>query len=108
MEVMTREELGDRLRTLRKRRGLTQEALAEAAEVSVDSVRRLENAAFSPSFDTLTKLAKGLNVPKVALITDHYDEEDDLAVMLRALPSPHKEVAVAMLGTLYVQASMTG
>ncbi|WP_420895110.1 helix-turn-helix domain-containing protein [Streptomyces mobaraensis] len=34
--------LGDRLRELRTKRGLTQEALAEAASLSADTVRKLE------------------------------------------------------------------
>jgi len=56
------EQFGDHLRSLRQGRGLTQAALAEKSELSVDAVRRVEHGIFSPTLQTLGKLAKGLNV----------------------------------------------
>ena len=55
-------KFGGHLRDLRKARVLTQEALAERSSLSVDAVRRIERGAFSPSLDTLRKLALGLDV----------------------------------------------
>jgi transcriptional regulator with XRE-family HTH domain len=54
------EKFGVHLRAMRRSRGLTQDALAERSELSVDSIRRIERGAFSPSLDTLAKLADGL------------------------------------------------
>lgn len=104
MANVTKKELGTRIRLLRKRRGMTQEQLAEASDLSNDSIRRLEAGRYTPNFDSLLKLSDGLNVPAPALISEKYDAPDDLAMMIRALPEPHLKLAHAMLGTLYVQA----
>jgi transcriptional regulator with XRE-family HTH domain len=53
---------GDFVRGLRHARGLTQEALAKRGGMSADTVRRLEAGAFSPSLQTLRKLAAGLDL----------------------------------------------
>lgn len=55
-------KFGGHIRDLRKGRALTQEALAERSGLSVDAVRRIERGAFSPSLDTVRKLATGLEV----------------------------------------------
>ncbi|MGI5341205.1 helix-turn-helix domain-containing protein [Streptomyces sp. CA-181903] len=61
--------LGDRLRELRARRGLTQEALAEAALLSADTVRKLEqNQRLTARMATLHKLARALDVETSALL----------------------------------------
>lgn len=53
---------GDHVRRMRNSRSLTQEALAERSDLSVDAIRRIERGAFSPSLDTLGKLSVGLDV----------------------------------------------
>ncbi len=55
-------DFGNNLRRLRQGRGLTQEALANRSNLSVDAVRRLEQGAFSPSLNTVRKLSQGLNI----------------------------------------------
>jgi len=55
-------KFGGHIRDLRKARSLTQEVLAERSSLSVDAVRRIERGAFSPSLDTVRKLATGLEV----------------------------------------------
>jgi transcriptional regulator with XRE-family HTH domain len=52
----------DRLRSLRKERGLTQEALCERAGISRDAVTRIEGGSRIPTIDTLERLAAGLGV----------------------------------------------
>jgi transcriptional regulator with XRE-family HTH domain len=51
-----------RLRALRKLRGLTQEALARAAELSVGTVSKLEEKGMDPKLSTLLALAGTLGV----------------------------------------------
>ena len=48
-----------RLKTLRKARGMSQEALAERAGISRTYLARLETARQDPTLSTLEKLAKG-------------------------------------------------
>ena len=57
-----RKQFGKRLKTLRRQSGLTQEQLAEQAQVSVDFLSLVERGINAPSFDNLEKLAKALDV----------------------------------------------
>lgn len=52
-----------RLKTLRKARGASQEALAKRAGISRTYLARLETARQDPTLSTLEKLAKALKVP---------------------------------------------
>ena len=56
------EHIGDRVRSVRKRRALTQAELAKAAGVSVDTVVKLENGRHEPRPATVRKLARALRV----------------------------------------------
>lgn len=61
--------LGDRIARLRLRRGFTQEALAEAAGVSVDTVRKLEQGQrLTARLSTLNRLARALDVETSRLL----------------------------------------
>lgn len=57
-----RERFGQQVRSLRAARGLTQEQLAERAEISVDFLSLIERGRSSPSFDNLDDLAQALGV----------------------------------------------
>jgi transcriptional regulator with XRE-family HTH domain len=63
-----RERMAKRLRMLRRRRGLTQEALAAKAGLSRTYLARLETARQDPTLSTLVKLAKALGVPVTTLL----------------------------------------
>lgn len=54
--------LGARVYELREKSGLTQAQLAEKANVSNDTISRIERGIRSPSFEVLERLAKALNV----------------------------------------------
>ena len=53
---------GTRLRGLRRQKGLTQEQLAEMANLSVDFISLIERGICAPSFESLEKLARALSV----------------------------------------------
>jgi len=57
-----RAKFGRRLRQLRRQKDLTQEQLAEAAEVSVDFISNVERGINAPSFESIERLAKALGV----------------------------------------------
>ena len=55
--------VGRRVRQLRTQAGMTQERLAERAEISVSFLSMIERGERSPHLETLEKLANGLEVP---------------------------------------------
>lgn len=72
-----RNGFGAGVRKLRLRRNLTQEALAEASDLSVDAVRRIEAGRFSPTLDTLRKLSTGLEISLPTLFQSIGDDRPD-------------------------------
>jgi transcriptional regulator with XRE-family HTH domain len=52
--------LGNRIRQLRKQKGLNQDQVAEAAGIDPKSLSRIECGVFNPSIDTLQGLATAL------------------------------------------------
>ena len=60
-------ELGARIRTLRKERGLSQEALAQALEVSRQAVTKWEDGSSLPSTANLFALSGFFGVPLAEL-----------------------------------------
>ena len=60
-------ELGARIRTLRKERGLSQEALAQALEVSRQAVTKWEDGSSLPSTANLFALSGFFSVPLAEL-----------------------------------------
>jgi putative transcriptional regulator len=55
-------ELGNNLKDLRARRGLTQAELAERVGVSRKTINTVENGVFTPSATLALKLARALDV----------------------------------------------
>ncbi len=46
---------------------MTQEGLADAVDVSIETIGKIERGVAAPSFDTVEKIASALHVPAVAL-----------------------------------------
>ena len=63
-----RNELADRLLTLRARHDLSQAALAQLAGVDRKTINRIENGHFSPALDTLVRLSSALSVTPSSLL----------------------------------------
>lgn len=61
---------GRRLRELRKKRGLTQEALAESADLSGNYISDLELGLKVPSLTILVRLSQALEVGTPELLAD--------------------------------------
>jgi len=61
--------IGDNVKKLRKKNGLTQDALARKADIPYTTLTKLEtNVVKKPSVQTIAKIAKALNVDIEALI----------------------------------------
>ena len=69
-------ELGQRLRTIREERDLTQHALAKVSGIAADMISRLENGHYTtPGLRTLLRLADGLGVGVGELLPETIHED---------------------------------
>ena len=64
----SQERVGRTLRAKRKRSGLTQEQLAEAADMHPTEVSRLERGVRDPRLSTLVRLARALGIELADLV----------------------------------------
>ncbi len=62
--------LGDKIRTLRKKMGMTQKELAEQVGLTPSFISQLEKNLISPSLDSLLKLSEKLNTQPIYFLTD--------------------------------------
>ena len=65
-----RHTLGQRIRRFRNAAGLTQDALACAANIGRVTLARLENGKRTPRFRTLNAIANALGIPVSALLIE--------------------------------------
>ncbi|MBQ6664610.1 MAG: helix-turn-helix transcriptional regulator [Synergistaceae bacterium] len=84
--------LNEVIRTLRKRRGLTQEQLAEQLGVSVMTVRRWEWGERVPNADDLRKASQVLDIP----VTELMGDSDTLHIMASADAESFKPAQATM------------
>jgi len=81
-------DFAHRLVTLRKERGLTQQALADAVGIHVSNVRRYEAGNSQPNLDVVRNLAIALSVSADSLLFDPDErgpEDPGLRLHLEAL-----------------------
>ena len=107
---MTHEELkrlfGLRVQALRRRRGLTQEALAEAIGKSVDTISNVERGAGSPRVETALDIANTLGVTLAELfdveerVNDKDRERRKAVEKIVALVGDQDEATLQALGEL--------
>lgn len=64
-------QAGRRIRTIRKRTGLTQERLSERAGITPDYVGRIERGQGAVTLETLNRIAVALAVPLRQLLDTH-------------------------------------
>ena len=77
----------ERLSSLRKERNLTQQALADRANVHVAQIRRYESGETQPALDVIRRLAIALHVSADMLVfnTDERGPDDDLRLQFEAI-----------------------
>lgn len=74
-----KEELGKKIKRMRLNRGLTQEQLAEAVDVSQRTLSGIEIGENFVTADTLDKIIKALNTTSEELFsTTHLKDKDEL------------------------------
>lgn len=76
----------ERLVQLRKQHGLTQQALADRAEIHVTLLRRYEAGKTQPNIDTLRRIALALTISADQLLFDENERgpTDDLKLQFEA------------------------
>ena len=80
-------KLCDKISKLRKRKGLSQEELANELEVSRQSVFKWECGENAPDLEKIKKLAKLFNVSLDLLLDDEKDIEDEQSVVEKPKPA---------------------
>ena len=92
-------DLGERIRETRRSKKLTQEALAEKAEISVVYVSELERNLKTPSIDVFVKIAEALDVSADYLLRDELPTGkeyvyDDLTKKLEGLTPKQRKTVI--------------
>ncbi len=98
----------ERVVTLRKQKGWTQQQLAEQVGVRVLQIRRYESGASQPALDAIRRLALALGVTTDELIFDKDERgpDEDLRLQFEALTQftpEEKKVAKAVLESLILK-----
>lgn len=65
--------IGQRIKTIRKRRGISQAALAERIDLSATYISYIESGVKSLSLDTFVMIANALNVTADELLVDNLE-----------------------------------
>ena len=82
---------GKRLKTLRKKAGLTQEKIAERTGYSIMTVRRWEWGTRNPRLEEIKALAQALNVPESDLLNDPPPASGEWVITLKVNNKLEKE-----------------
>lgn len=106
------QRFGRLVRRLRNARGLSQETLAERADLAADTIRRLEHGSFSPSLETLAKLVVGLDSSLSTLFAAFEGSDDattrEILAMGRRMSGPELALAVRVLSLLAAMLRILG
>jgi transcriptional regulator with XRE-family HTH domain len=68
-----RKQFGKKLRSIRKRKGMTQEQFAEVLDISIDFLSLIERGLSAPSFESIEAFSITLGIP----VRDFFDFSPD-------------------------------
>ena len=101
MLLLDKRQIGNKLLSLRKRAGLTQQELADAAGLSDRTYADIERGETNMRVGTLLKLCQTLHVTPNEILTDGDDEAveplDELMERLDMCSSKERETALKIL-----------
>lgn len=93
--------IAERLVTLRKKKGLTQQALADALGLHITQVKRYEAGTSQPSVEALKKIVQTLRVTTDSIIfePEELEPDEDLRLQFQAIASmpPEEQRVVKQL-----------
>ncbi|MFM0079928.1 helix-turn-helix domain-containing protein [Paraburkholderia sediminicola] len=106
-------EFPERLTALRKARGLTQMALAEAIDLSVLQIRRYEGGSSQPTLDVIRRLAIALGVSSDTLVFDEGERGPDDALRyqfetIARMPEQEQQLVRGVLDALILKNQVAG
>jgi transcriptional regulator with XRE-family HTH domain len=106
-------EFSERLATLRKERGLTQQALADAINLAVLQIRRYEGGTSQPTLDVIRRLAIALGISADMLVFDEHERgpADTLRYQFETvsrLSAHEQEVVRELLDAVIVKSQVAG
>jgi transcriptional regulator with XRE-family HTH domain len=89
--------LGERIKEIRKAKGLTQEQLAELVDIEQKHVSRIELGKNAPTIDRLEMIAEALNVPMASFFDSGNQEANaakavKLERMVRELDEDYRRI----------------
>ena len=87
-------DIGQAIKTLRKKHGLTQEQLAEKCGLSVNAICAIETGRTWPPKATVERLCSAIGVPHTYLMMTTIEEDDfpeEKRVLYRALLEPLRQ-----------------
>ena len=82
-----RMSFSDRLATIRKKRKMTQQQMADAIGIHVSQIKRYESGDTQPSLEVLRKVALALNISADLLLFDQQERgpDDELRLQFEAI-----------------------
>lgn len=93
--------LGQRIKLYRELNNFSKELLAESAGISLSHLVQIERGARGASIDSLSKIAKALNISMVKLLTDELPEDDpfisELMLLFKDTTPSEKQSALNIL-----------
>jgi transcriptional regulator with XRE-family HTH domain len=97
-----------RLIALRKERGLSQQAMADAMGIHVNSLKKYESGQAQPSLDALRKIATTLHTSTDFLLFDEHERgpSDDLRLQFEAVsqfPEEERRIVKALLDGMIIK-----
>lgn len=98
------ERFGEHIRSLRKARGLNQIQFAEAAGLSPDTIRRIEQGGIAPSITTLRKLCLGLQISMTTLFGGFElgeEPSNEIGDLLRARSREDASIGLSILRSVF-------
>lgn len=103
----------ERIVSLRKQQGLTQQGLSDATGIHVQQIKRYEGGSSQPTAEALKKLALVLHVTTDFLLFEEGEREPDDDLKLRfeaiaAMPPADQAVAKAVLDAIIVKSQLAG
>jgi len=98
---MSKNNIGHKIVAARKQQGLSQEALAEMANVSLSTIQRIEKNAVQPRSFTLKTLSTTLELDFATLIAVEETAQESVAdTSVQEFPALKRMVLLGMLGAL--------